>query len=177
MLRGVCQTRCARTPTRVHARPVLGTPGLLATPPAFSQGRALAEQHEVTVAVTQLEGPLPERQLGKRPAIGDTLPPDDGRVRLSAPGPAASRGRWLYFRLLASPNQAAGGRAEWRTSELARAADVELGRRSSEPAASIGLSALARSGLVARTYANPKAPWTYTDAGRAKARELGIVVL
>ena len=128
----------------------------------------------MTVAATQLDGPLPERPLRKRPALGDTLPPDDGRVRLSAPGPAACRGRWLYFRLLAATNAAAGGRAEWRTSELARAAGTALGRRSSEAAASVGLSKLAQSGLVTRTYENPKAPWRYTDAGKTKARELGI---
>ena len=122
-----------------------------------------------------LDGPLPERQLSRGPARGDVLPPNDGRVRVSAPGPAAARGRWLYFRLLAAPNPAAAGRAEWRTVELAHAAGEALGRRTSEQAASVGLVTLSRLGLVARTYANPMAPWAYTAAGRAKARELGIL--
>ena len=103
------------------------------------------------------------------------LPPDDGRARPSAPGPAAVRGRWLYFRLLAAPNPSAGGRAEWRTEQLARAASEATGRRSSGQSASAGLTTLARLGLVARTYANLTAPWTYTAAGVAKARELGVL--
>jgi len=139
-----------------------------------SQGRALAARHGITVA-PPVDGPLPERQLGRRPPCRDAAPPDDGRVRLTAPGPAAARGRWLYFRLLAAPNPDACGRAEWRAMELARAASAALGRRSSAPAAAAGLAALGRMGLAARTYVNVTAPWALTDAGLAKARELGVM--
>jgi hypothetical protein len=141
-----------------------------------AQGRALAAQHGLAVAPpVLLAGPLPERKLSRGPARGDVLPPDDGRVRATAPGPAATRGRWLYFRLLAAANPAANNRAEWRTVELARAAGEALGRRHSETAASVGMAALARKGLVSRTYVNPMAPWAYTPTGVAKARELGVM--
>ena len=38
-----------------------------------------------------------------------------------------------------------------------------------------GLAALERMGLAARTYVNVTAPWALTDAGAAKARELGVL--
>ena len=123
----------------------------------------------------QLDQPLPAREVRGFKGWGVSLPPDDGRVRKAAPGPAASRGRWLYFRLLAAPNPAANGRAEWRSFELLRAASAATGRSFSEGAVSLGMADLVRLGLAARTFRNPTAPWVYTAAGTAKARELGVL--
>jgi hypothetical protein len=140
----------------------------------LAQGRTLAAQHGVAVA-PPVDGPLPERQLGRRPGWNDQAPPDDGRVRISAPGPAAARGRWLYFRLLAKPNPSACNRAEWRATELSRAAGAALGRRTSVQAAAAGLKALGRMGLAERAYVNTTAPWALTNVGVTKACELGVL--
>ena len=57
-------------------------------------------------------------------------------------------------------------------TELARAASDAFGRTYTQQAATAVLQVLARDGLVARTYNNQAAPWGYTQAGEAKAREL-----
>ena len=139
-----------------------------------SQGRALAAQHNVTVA-PPVDGPLPERQLGRKPAWRDALAPSNTATQLRVPGLEAASGRWLYFRLMAAPNPDAQGKAEWRPKQLAHAASLELGRRASEKTAAGGVAKLRLMGLVERTFNHRNAPWTLTDAGIAKAREAGII--
>ena len=67
--------------------------------------------------------------------------------------------------------------AEWKATELAQAASRAFGRPYSAQAASSVLQALAHDGLVARTFNNKAAPWAYTPAGEARARELGVGAL
>ena len=43
-----------------------------------------------------------------------------------------------------------------------------------EPHRAGDAGSLGRMGLAARAYVNPTAPWSLTDAGLAKARELGV---
>ena len=50
-----------------------------------------------------------------------------------------------------------------------------MGRSYTPQAASLALKALAQDGLVARTHDNREAPWTYTPAGEATAREMGFL--
>jgi len=63
----------------------------------------------------------------------------------------------------------------WHVGELARSASETTGRSYTSQAASWALKALARDGLVERTHNNREAPWRYTQAGEAKARELGYL--
>ena len=142
------------------------------------QGRDFAEQHGVAV-VPLVEGVPVSLHLWRSEAPAETPAadvPDGGAARSGEAQSRRRHGPGLWFRLLAVPNPAREGRKEWRCAELARAASAELGQPFSSEIPARWLARLATEGLVRHTYESPVAPYTYTAAGQARARELGISV-